>query len=44
MVFELLIKRQVIELSAKSKLLINLFLTNAEVLEVEEANVLRCVL
>jgi hypothetical protein len=43
MVLQLLLKRQVIELAAKSKLSIDFFLTDVEVLNVEEANMLRSV-
>ena len=39
-VLQLLLKRQVIELAAKSKLSIDFFLTDVEVLNVEEANML----
>ena len=39
-VLQLLLKRQVVELTAKSKLSIDFFLADVEVLHVEEANML----
>jgi hypothetical protein len=42
-ILQLLLKRQVVELAAKSKLSIDFFLTNVEVLNVEEANMLSSV-
>jgi hypothetical protein len=39
-ILQLLLKRQVVELAAKSKLSIDFFLTDVEVLNVEEANML----
>ena len=42
-VLQLLLKRQVVELAAKSKLSIDFFLADVEVLDVEEANMLSSV-
>ena len=42
-VLQLLLKRQVVELAAKSKLSINFFLTDVEGLDVKEANMLSSV-
>ena len=42
-VLQLLLKRQVVELAAKSKLSIDFFLADVEVLDVEEADMLRSV-
>jgi hypothetical protein len=39
-VLQLLLKRQFVELAAKSKLSIDFFLADVEVLDIEEANVL----
>lgn len=39
-VLQLLLKRQIVELAAKSKLSIDFFLADVEVLDVEEANML----
>lgn len=42
-VLQLLLKRQVVELAAKSELSVDFFLADVEVLDVEEANVLSCI-
>jgi hypothetical protein len=42
-VLQLLLKRQIVKFAAKSKLSIDFFLADVEVLDVEEANMLRSV-
>lgn len=42
-VLQLLLKRQLVELAAKSELSIDFLLADIEVLDVEEANVLSCI-
>jgi hypothetical protein len=42
-VLQLLLKRQIVKFVAKSKLSIDFFLADVEVLDVEEANMLRSV-
>lgn len=42
-VLQLLLKRQVVELAAEGKLSVDFFLADVEVLNVEEANMLRSV-